>query len=115
MEPNTSSFLKTLKQVPENSNPFAYTKYLTSNFNIWDGISDQYIPKKDVRCPICLSLIIYGARPNSCYHAFCYYCIKKWEETKRSCPYCRKKFSSILKLNMTENFLSFQGEYFAKY
>ena len=115
MSLNSSHLFNILKKIPDNSNPFLSITSSDSKNNFLMDFSTDFIPKKDVRCPICLGLVIGGARPNSCYHVYCQYCLKKWAKTKKVCPYCRRKFSFILKVNLDEDFVNFQGEYFARY
>ena len=110
-----SHFINIFQKIPENSNPFSLHNSLKSKSNNQITLPEEYIQKKDVRCPICLGLVIGGSRPNSCYHVFCRFCLNKWAKTKNVCPYCRREFSFILKVNMTEDFVHFQGEYFAQY
>lgn len=47
-------------------------------------------------CPICLSSLINPARPNECFHFFCYNCLYIWSKDSNSCPYCRVKFKYIV-------------------
>ena len=110
-----NNFLQILQRVPDNSNPFIFQQNSNIIDNFQSDIPQEYIPKKEVRCPICLGRVIVGVRPNACFHVFCKSCLKKWAETKKICPYCRRHFSNIIKLDLTEDFIKFQGEYYAKY
>lgn len=112
---NQNHFLEILKNIPENSNPFISFHQSDLIDNIWNVVPEEYIPKKEVRCPICLGRVMFAVRPNSCLHVFCKSCLRKWAETKNACPYCRRNFSTMIKLNLTEDFIQSQGEYFAKY
>ena len=114
MSLNSFHFFNILKQIPDNSNPFSYNTSYGSKTNFQLDLLIDFIPQKDVRCLICLGLVIGGARLNSCYHVYCCYCLNKWAKTRIVCPYCRKQFSFILKINLNEDFIHFQGEYFAQ-
>lgn len=51
---------------------------------------------KSILCPICYFRYNIAYRPNTCRHCFCLQCIRIWTKIKKECPYCKKKFSSII-------------------
>jgi hypothetical protein len=55
-------------------------------------------PKQDT-CTICLDHMQDEAAI-ACVHRFCFRCIKAWADVTNLCPLCKKKFSSIRKLNV---------------
>ena len=50
----------------------------------------------DPNCPICLGKIQNKSFTDSCFHTFCYVCLKEWTKVKAECPLCKQKFTSIL-------------------
>ena len=111
MEFDQKFFLHILRHIPKNSNPFKIANYSTSNSNLLNIEQTEYLSNNNILCPICLNAVSFGVRPNKCNHIFCYDCLSKWAKTKKICPYCRIKFSTILKLNMVPTFFTFQRKY----
>uniref|UniRef100_A0A493TJC8 RING-type E3 ubiquitin transferase n=1 Tax=Anas platyrhynchos platyrhynchos TaxID=8840 RepID=A0A493TJC8_ANAPP len=42
------------------------------------------------RCPICLGTTRNTAYTYTCFHAFCFRCIRRWAATISACPLCRQ-------------------------
>ena len=68
-----------------------------------------------VRCPICLSRVISAKRSNDCRHIFCSLCLKKWIKQSPFCPVCRKPIKKLVNVNLSEEWVTFQGNLFIKY
>ncbi len=47
-------------------------------------------------CPICLSRVDNKSFTDSCFHTFCFVCIREWSKQKAECPLCKQKFKSII-------------------
>lgn len=110
-----NNFSQIIKRVDPKSNPFSCSTISNIKANDLNNIQCEFIIRKDVRCPICFHLVILGARPNSCFHVYCRHCLNKWANLKKTCPYCRKSFTKILCVSLTEDWIDFQGKLFAKY
>ncbi|XP_002129481.2 uncharacterized protein LOC100178429 [Ciona intestinalis] len=52
--------------------------------------------KSPERCPICLSPPENKAITDTCFHAFCFSCLKEWSKVKVECPLCKSKFRHII-------------------
>lgn len=49
------------------------------------------------RCAICLAASFSNRSfLNSCFHAFCYFCIMQWSEISQTCPLCKSAFRYIV-------------------
>uniref|UniRef100_A0A8B9R1S7 RING-type E3 ubiquitin transferase n=1 Tax=Anas platyrhynchos TaxID=8839 RepID=A0A8B9R1S7_ANAPL len=48
------------------------------------------------RCPICLGTTRNTAYTYTCFHAFCFRCIRRWAATISACPLCRQPIDRIL-------------------
>uniref|UniRef100_A0A8B9U533 E3 ubiquitin-protein ligase Topors n=1 Tax=Anas zonorhyncha TaxID=75864 RepID=A0A8B9U533_9AVES len=48
------------------------------------------------RCPICLGTTRNTAYTYTCFHAFCFRCIRRWAATSSACPLCRQPIDRIL-------------------
>ena len=53
-------------------------------------------PIKDDACPICLGSITDKCAAESCFHNFCFVCLKEWSKQKPVCPLCKQPFKKIL-------------------
>uniref|UniRef100_A0A8C0A0I7 RING-type E3 ubiquitin transferase n=1 Tax=Anas zonorhyncha TaxID=75864 RepID=A0A8C0A0I7_9AVES len=51
------------------------------------------------RCPICLGTTRNTAYTYTCFHAFCFRCIRRWAATISACPLCRISFPITIPLN----------------
>jgi len=49
----------------------------------------------DPICAICMCSLENKSQIKECHHLFCFSCIWKWSETKRSCPLCKSEFSTL--------------------
>ncbi|XP_050572323.1 E3 ubiquitin-protein ligase Topors-like [Cygnus atratus] len=47
-------------------------------------------------CPICLGTIRNTAYIYTCFHTFCFRCIRRWATTRSACPLCRQPIDRIL-------------------
>lgn len=47
-------------------------------------------------CPICLGKLDNTSFTDSCFHQFCFTCLKEWTKVKPECPLCKQKYTSIL-------------------
>lgn len=54
------------------------------------------INKKDLECPICLEIFEDPVVVVGCGHIFCSKCIEKCLESKKECPFCKKKTTKDL-------------------
>uniref|UniRef100_A0A8B9E0Z3 E3 ubiquitin-protein ligase Topors n=1 Tax=Anser cygnoides TaxID=8845 RepID=A0A8B9E0Z3_ANSCY len=48
------------------------------------------------RCPICLGTTRNTAYVSTCFHTFCFRCIRRWAATRSTCPLCRQPIDRIL-------------------
>eukprot|EP00075_Anas_platyrhynchos_P013421 XP_027302674.1 E3 ubiquitin-protein ligase Topors-like [Anas platyrhynchos] len=48
------------------------------------------------RCPICLGTTRNTAYTYTCFHAFCFRCIRRWAANSSACPLCRQPIDRIL-------------------
>uniref|UniRef100_A0A493U0T3 E3 ubiquitin-protein ligase Topors n=1 Tax=Anas platyrhynchos platyrhynchos TaxID=8840 RepID=A0A493U0T3_ANAPP len=48
------------------------------------------------RCPICLGTTRNTAYTYTCFHAFCFRCIRRWTANSSACPLCRQPIDRIL-------------------
>ena len=111
MESNDSAnqcFLYVLKNLKPFDNPFNDYKTKLQNHNCFE--TNYFGFKEDlydfeIRCPICYQRVKSAVRPEHCYHVFCNYCLKKWAKRNKICPYCRKKFQSIYKVDYSESWV----------
>ncbi|XP_025201435.1 E3 ubiquitin-protein ligase Topors isoform X2 [Melanaphis sacchari] len=49
----------------------------------------------DTQCSICLDDLTNKCYSNSCWHLFCFECLKRWSNSEPTCPLCKKSFSFI--------------------
>ncbi|XP_027837429.1 E3 ubiquitin-protein ligase Topors isoform X1 [Aphis gossypii] len=49
----------------------------------------------DTQCSICLDGLTNKCYTNSCWHLFCFECLKRWSTSEPTCPLCKKRFESI--------------------
>lgn len=49
-------------------------------------------------CVICMEPPEKKARPDCCFHHFCFSCLLKWTEQRPICPLCNQQFSSLLRI-----------------
>ena len=80
-----------------------FLKFDSCIYQIFNGFSRNSISLKsnfpiDIQCPICYSVPKIPTRPNKCTHIFCFGCISKWLNTKRTCPYCRTTIDKLIKI-----------------
>lgn len=112
-----STFLNTLIYQQNNSNnPFSiyselYSEKFFGKFNPF-GFSEDLLDK-EVRCPICLGRVSNAVKPVDCQHVFCSLCLKVWNKNSRTCPVCRALIKKIIKVDISEKSISFQGNIFA--
>ena len=57
---------------------------------------DSNSPISEDSCPICLGTITDKCTAESCFHSFCFVCLKEWAKQKAVCPLCKQPFSKIL-------------------
>ena len=50
----------------------------------------------DHRCPICLDAMDDTSYVMPCLHQFCFGCIRRWAESRPTCPLCKRRVTSIL-------------------
>ncbi|XP_031462911.1 uncharacterized protein LOC116237712 [Phasianus colchicus] len=50
----------------------------------------------DRRCPICLDTMDDASHVMPCLHQFCFGCIRRWAESRPTCPLCKRRVESIL-------------------
>ncbi|XP_031458521.1 uncharacterized protein LOC116234841 [Phasianus colchicus] len=50
----------------------------------------------DRRCPICLDSMDDASYVMPCLHQFCFGCIRRWAESRPTCPLCKRRVESIL-------------------
>lgn len=116
LESQYTSFLNVLESLEKkNQNPFLFPPFFNANnynlnTNLFGFTEDLY--DKEVRCPICLGRVKNALIPDTCVHVFCSYCIKRWRKTSQNCPICRKKFFNLLKVDLREEYIGFQGNIF---
>ena len=94
------SLQKILTKIIIQDNPFQKEVLRVSN-NYSYPKDDNYFEENIIRCPICLGNVMTPVRPKECSHIFCLLCFLKWTELSSKCPYCKKEFSTYIKL--TEN------------
>ncbi|XP_026806944.1 E3 ubiquitin-protein ligase Topors isoform X3 [Rhopalosiphum maidis] len=49
----------------------------------------------DTQCSICLDDLTNKCYSNSCWHLFCFECLKRWSISEPTCPLCKKAFNFI--------------------
>ncbi|XP_060854615.1 E3 ubiquitin-protein ligase Topors isoform X2 [Rhopalosiphum padi] len=49
----------------------------------------------DTQCSICLDDLTNKCYSNSCWHLFCFECLKRWSISEPTCPLCKKSFNTI--------------------
>lgn len=49
----------------------------------------------DTQCSICLDGLTNKCYTDSCWHLFCFECLKRWSISEPTCPLCKKRFDSI--------------------
>ena len=81
-------------------------------FNFFGTYEDLF---GEVRCPICLSRVKTPKRPIDCKHIFCSFCLKKWMKNSNTCPVCRIPIKNIISVDLSEKWVSFQGNLYPKY
>ncbi|KJE93508.1 hypothetical protein CAOG_04288 [Capsaspora owczarzaki ATCC 30864] len=50
----------------------------------------------DDACPVCLGDFVDKTMLESCFHIFCYECIRRWSAVNRMCPLCKTKYSAVI-------------------
>lgn len=55
---------------------------------------------EDYQCIICFDLLYKPTRSPCKKHFFCFYCLKKWKQTKECCPLCMEEFPSDYKVKV---------------
>ena len=113
---SNSNFLQVLLSLAKKStNPFISDS--TFNYRQNSLILNPYgfikdLSEKEVRCPICLGRVKSARRPNSCYHSFCFLCLKKWKKNSNKCPICLAQFDQLLKIDINDIRVKSQLEIF---
>ncbi|XP_050541731.1 E3 ubiquitin-protein ligase Topors-like isoform X1 [Daktulosphaira vitifoliae] len=61
------------------------------------NLSDQLERPKtpETHCSICLEELNNKCYSDSCWHVFCFECLKRWSTIESSCPLCKKGFKFI--------------------
>uniref|UniRef100_A0A669QTL8 RING-type E3 ubiquitin transferase n=1 Tax=Phasianus colchicus TaxID=9054 RepID=A0A669QTL8_PHACC len=57
---------------------------------------DSMATELDRRCPICLDSMDDASYTMPCLHQFCFGCIRRWAESRPTCPLCKRRVESIL-------------------
>uniref|UniRef100_A0A669QN46 RING-type E3 ubiquitin transferase n=1 Tax=Phasianus colchicus TaxID=9054 RepID=A0A669QN46_PHACC len=57
---------------------------------------DSMATELDRRCPICLDTMDDASHVMPCLHQFCFGCIRRWAESRPTCPLCKRRVESIL-------------------
>ena len=52
----------------------------------------------NLKCPICLDPFQLPLSSVDCGHIFCFQCLKIWLTQKRTCPICRRYFSTFIRM-----------------
>ncbi|XP_060867569.1 E3 ubiquitin-protein ligase Topors-like isoform X2 [Metopolophium dirhodum] len=69
-----------------------------------NGIPNNRIPNygpvgrcltPDTQCSICLDDLNDRCYTDSCWHLFCFECLRRWSNSEPTCPLCKKSFSLI--------------------
>ncbi|XP_052090380.1 uncharacterized protein LOC127727032 isoform X1 [Mytilus californianus] len=53
-------------------------------------------PTSPENCSICLGDLQNKSFTDSCFHMFCFVCLKEWSKVKAECPLCKQKFKNII-------------------
>ncbi|CAG2209660.1 TOPORS [Mytilus edulis] len=62
-------------------------------------------PTSPENCSICLGDLQNKSFTDSCFHMFCFVCLKEWSKVKAECPLCKQKFKNIIyNVNSYEKF-----------
>ena len=86
--PKSNQSFKILNINSSFSSPFS---------SYYPGCSEILFKIESKECSICLSTTSsIKARPNICDHIFCSFCLTIWSKQKKTCPFCRKKYSRII-------------------
>lgn len=117
---DSDNFIKVLKNLKNKSeNPFGNhipKKFEESSknriINFWGTYEDLF---GEVRCPICLARVKSAKRSINCRHIFCSFCLMKWLQYSRKCPVCRNPIKKIISVDLSEKWVTFQGNLYAKY
>ncbi|XP_050423846.1 E3 ubiquitin-protein ligase Topors [Adelges cooleyi] len=65
----------------------------TENININEKVERPRTP--ETHCSICLEELTNRCYSDSCWHMFCFECLKRWSSIESSCPLCKKSFKII--------------------
>ena len=102
---SNNNYLNVLKSLKHYSNPFLL--YQSNNifdnpgsYTFFEFPEDLY--DFELKCLICFGRVSLVRRPENCYHIFCSLCLKEWMKQSDHCPYCRKEFHKIIKVNYSE-------------
>ena len=83
----------------------------SSSSALQQRLETQSCDVKDTdQCAICLCTLIDAetvAKPDSCAHIFCEYCIVEWSKTNPTCPLDR--FSLRFELDLRLSFIAFMS------
>ena len=60
------------------------------------------VPKKLLKCSICLEDLTFPSQLNTCHHEFCKKCIDQWASVSSQCPLCKENFNKIIYSDTTE-------------
>ena len=89
------------------TNPFEFSSTLKEAFYKYPKTpTDNANNIEDIRRSICLGLVIGITRPDSCNIIFCRYFMKKSERSKKLCPYCKRSYEKLVKVNLEEKWIS---------
>ena len=70
-----------------------------------DAAADRGSVDRAPVCNICTERMVWMGRMDSCRHLFCWEDISRWAQEQNTCPWCRKVFVRLQKIQVTE------GEY----
>jgi len=55
--------------------------------------------EEEPQCGICFEAPTIRGKLDSCAHPYCFECINQWSKSANTCPFCKKRFNEITKLD----------------
>lgn len=86
-----------------------YKKLIRNTFGVDQSVHADIVIEMlhaELKCSICLNLIMQATAVIHCGHLFCHHCIKRWRSSSNTCPICRTEVLKLLKVPELDHFIS---------
>jgi len=66
-----------------------------------NNISNDKPAQEELQCGICLDIVQIRGILDACRHPYCYDCIMEWSKTANTCPFCKGRFKSLTRVDLS--------------